>query len=194
MRTILTSLVAACSLVATEVTASAQERGQAGVAMGYPASLAVIWHATDRLALKPDFTISKNSTENTTSRTSGVTSTSSTDAWATGFGLSALFYLSKSDNLSTYVTPRFGYSWTSIEGESTLQYGTQFSTDTKTTSTTLSVSGAFGAQYAVSRSFSVFGEVGLSYSDLHVETDPAAGESNGWGLGVRSSAGVILYF
>ena len=47
------AVLAAGVLLAT-VSANAQEQGQTGIAMGYPSSIGVIWHATDNLAIRPE--------------------------------------------------------------------------------------------------------------------------------------------
>ena len=59
------------------------------------------------------------------------------------------------------------------------------------------VSGSFGAQYALGRRFSVFGEIGAGYT--HVVTSPTIGgilvtSSVNNTFSTRSGAGVILYF
>ena len=40
--------------------AAAQDGGKAGITMGYPASIGILWHAGDRVAIRPEFSISGN--------------------------------------------------------------------------------------------------------------------------------------
>ena len=68
------------------------------------------------------------------------------------------------------------------------------------------VSGSFGAQYALGRRFSVFGELGLGFSRTTTSPTPSStsiaaggstsivGTSSSSTLGTRSGAGVVLYF
>lgn len=188
MRRIGVVLLVVCAGVLAANTAAAQERGHTGLAMGIPASLSVIWHATDRFALRPEFTVTKASSESTT--TSGTTT--STDALGVGFAISALYYLAKTDNLSTYVSPRFSYSRNTVDAETDSTFA--LFPRTETTARSIGLAGAFGAQYAVSRRFGVFGEVGVQWSDQHAEADTTDAESNGWTFAPRTAVGVILYF
>jgi hypothetical protein len=131
--------------------ASAQERGQAGLAMGYPA-VGLMWHVTDDIALRPDVAVSKGSTTST----SGF----STDSWSVGVGLSALFYVARWDSLRAYVSPHVAYT----KSKSSTETGSPILPSIETTGSSYGVAGSFGTQYSLSRRFSVFGEVGLSYS------------------------------
>ena len=36
-----------------------QEKGQVGLTVGYPASVGVVWHAVDRVAVRPEFTFTQ---------------------------------------------------------------------------------------------------------------------------------------
>ncbi len=66
-----------------------------------------------------------------------------------GTGVSVLFYSPLSDNLNTYVAPRFSYTRTSGD-----------STTTESTTDMYSFGGMFGAHYSLGQRFAVFGEVG----------------------------------
>ncbi len=168
---------------------AAQEKGQVGLAMGYPASVAVIFHATDAFAVRPEFNFSTSST--TTNYTS---SSTTSDTTAFGVGVSALLYAAKWDNLHAYFSPRFTYA------RSTTDY-TGTSSTSNATSSTYTVSGSFGAQYSLGRRFAVFGEVGLAYSHLTGESSSNAvlvtnssssGTGNAWST--RTAIGGIFYF
>ena len=162
--------------------AGAQEHGKAGVTMGFPASIGVIVHTTDTVALRPEFSFSKNTTEGPTSA----------DGWAVGTGVSALFYVASHDHVRTYVSPRITYSKISTTAAST------FSSFT-TTSTIWGGAGSFGAQYSPTPKFGLFGEVGLAYSrqTVHPGVPSFPGVSspdvkgNQWGT--RAGVGVIFY-
>ena len=50
-------LLAAGLVCLTCGTASAQGAGKTGVTMGYPASIGVIWHASDKVAIRPELSL-----------------------------------------------------------------------------------------------------------------------------------------
>jgi opacity protein-like surface antigen len=202
MRARTLELIVAFTITFLPGIASAQDTPKIGLSMGYPAAIGVIWHVTDRLALRPEISVTKSATEfigsSLTFSSGGVltnTTTSTTlDTWQVGVGLSALFYLSKHDALRTYLSPRYAY---------TRQSSSPSSSNTPTSVVTGSnghgnfVSGAFGAEYALGDRFSVFGEIGLGYS--RTVSSPTSslvgiGGSTASNLSTRSGAGVILYF
>src|SRR4030088_2665279 len=80
---------------------SAQDTPRVGISMGYPAAIGVIWQITDGLALRPEISVQKSSTEFTESLSFGLSaggtpdtttaaSTSTSDLWQVSVGLSAL--------------------------------------------------------------------------------------------------------
>jgi len=186
-------------------TVSAQESGQVGISMGYPGSIGLVWHVTDRLAVRPDFIFRGTSID------SNSADQSSTNV---GFGISGLFYLSRNDHLGIYVSPRYAYTHTSSDTEQDLfanlspaerlllgPLPTTFTSHT--TTTTHSFSGSVGAQYALHRRFSVFGEAGFGYSTSDLSTQlnaslpivfqpPSTDGPTTWGS--QTAVGVILYF
>jgi hypothetical protein len=203
MRSVIVWFVPVLILMATP--ALAQEKGQVGVTMGYPAAVGIVWHAADRVALRPELTFNQSTSDITGTVTITVgnqTQTSvtqlSTTSTVVATGVSGLIYVSKRDGLSTFVSPRYTYSHLS----STPSGAT---TATSTTTTTHGVSGSFGAQYAMGRRFSVFGEVGLAYtsgaSSLS-QTESLGGvlpattrsETKNHTVGMRAGVGVVLYF
>ena len=110
-------LMTAITVLCLANPASAQDTPRMGITMGYPAAIGVVWQPTDRIALRPEVTLSKSSGESilTTSFTFGGTTTTTTsvisnDNWQAGVGLSALFYLTGHDALRTYVSPRWTYT------------------------------------------------------------------------------------
>jgi hypothetical protein len=174
--------------------------------MGYPASVGVMWQVNDRVALRPEFNVQKASGESTSTIAislssvvpGSVVSVTTSDSWQFSAGVSALFYLSTHDALRTYVSPRWAYTRTSNTNSSS----TIPSLSLSTTASGQSFAGSFGAQYALGRRFGVFGEVGIVFSRSTVSPDASAltsaivttSESVSKTLGVRSGAGVILYF
>jgi hypothetical protein len=189
----------------------AQEHGQVGLSMGYPASVGIVWHVADRVALRPEISFVQSST--VTTATSTLTFTGpfgpqtqttqaqfTTDSTTVGTGVSGLFYLWKRDSLSAFVTPRYAYS----RGTGTTVASGVAATPTEITTSNHFVSGSFGAQYALGRRFSVFGEIGLGYIDTRVDNASAASvspngsstisETSSHGVSTRSGAGVVFYF
>jgi hypothetical protein len=191
-------LIAAFASGAVPGTALAQDEPRVGITMGYPTALGLIWQVNDRLALRPElsFSTSSNDLTATSSITLDGTTTSlvnTTDTWQVGIGLSALFYLSKHEGLRTYVSPRWSYGRASSKSMSG-----SLPTLSNSTGNINSVSGSFGAQYALSRRFSVFGEVGLAYTHTTIDPSGTPGvlvtSSTSRAFGARSGAGVVLYF
>ena len=169
--------------------------------MGYPASVGIVWHLTDGIALRPEVTATRSTNDLTATSlvtVGGTTRSTSTlnsnDNWQVLFGVSALFYVSKHDALKTYVSPRWAY--TRVGSASTTDGGNT----SGSTGNTQFVSGSFGAEYALSRRFAVFGELGVAYSRTTNTPNASAAlstlftSSTSNTLGTRSGAGVILYF
>lgn len=181
-------------LLSASLPVAAQESGQVGIAMGYPASIGIIWHASDRVAIRPEFNFTHSSVENSSETVSGLKS----GGWALGAGASALFYTSTHDKLRTYVSPRFAYARTTSTNS-----GSSVSTS-DSTSNTYQFFGSFGAQYTPTRRFSIYGEVGVGYSTadstftstLLVVTpnvSASTGTSTSHSFGTRTAVGVIFY-
>ena len=169
-----------CTLMLPCSEAVAQDTRNVGITMGYPASIGVLWHATDKVAIRPDFAFSGNSlTETPTVKNS---------TRNVAIGVSALFYIRKDDHVRTYVVPRLDYSRSSSSQSavsSTPALGTaRWDAD---------LAGSFGAQCALGDRFSVFAEVGVgvSHSTLPVLPGITSGSANSWGT--RSGVGVIFY-
>lgn len=167
--------------------AAAQDTRKVGLTIGYPAAVGILWHATDKIALRPELSLSGSSSS---TQVSSVNIDSS--AWALGVGFSALFYTGKYDHLRTYFTPRYSYTRASstVTPTSTIQ-GTV--ADSTSTSNTHGFTGSFGAQYEISDRFSVFGELGFGFAHTNSRSDiGTTGHANAWGL--RSGVGVVVYF
>ena len=172
------AVMAAC-LVPT--LASAQEAGKVGVTMSFPASVGIIWHASEKIAVRPDFSFAHSSTD---------TSIGETSSDSVGLGLSVLFYTKKWDNAAMYVAPRF--LWSHASGESRADVG-DFESDSSADA--FAYSGSVGAQGWIGSRFSVFGEVGLSYTSTSSDSSsPLASEVKTKAFSLRSGVGAILYF
>jgi hypothetical protein len=169
-------------LLAGCLGAGAQDKGKAGVSIGYPGGIGILWHATDSVAVRPEFSFNRNSTDGTTGGT----------GWGIGTGLSVLFYLKKYDNVRTYISPRVNYTRSS----STLQVTSPPAgiPELKSTSTATGGAGVFGAQYSASSRFSVFGELGLAFSHRRSESSLSTQPpSTGNAFGTTAGVGVVFY-
>jgi hypothetical protein len=185
MRRFAITAATGCLVLLSAPAALAQEKGQVGITMGYPASVGLVWHVTDKVAIRPEFLIARSSTETTVPFLGGAESSS----WNVGTGVSALFYVQRWENLRTYVSPRFSYSraTSTFDAAPTGDEGTS-------TNTAYSISGLFGAQYSLGRKFSVFGEVGFGFSDTTSRSELSDVRTNGQTWGTRTGLGVVFYF
>jgi hypothetical protein len=156
-------------------TAAAQDTGKVGITMGFPASVGVIWHATHKVAVRPDSSFARNTTEGSVSTTT----------WTLGMGVSALFYVSASDRVRTYVSPRYSYTRASASS-------TQGAISDATVNGS-GFSGSFGAEFAASSRFGVFGEVGITYARQTTKPGIAGTEFKGTSTGTRAGVGIIFY-
>ena len=184
-------------LVAGASPALAQSDRKVGLVMGYPASVGVLWHVSDRIGLRPDFAITRQSAE-TTSTVSGLfgmteTSTTTSEGWTTSLGLSGLFYLGAPADLRFYLTPRVAWAWSRSDYEASQGLVQLGPVDSE--SDGFLVAGSFGAQYAPHERFRLFGEVGLSYSRQEGTTGYSASRADTAtsSLGLRSGVGVVVY-
>jgi hypothetical protein len=188
--------------------ASAQEPGQIGLTMGYPTAVGIVWHATERLGIRLETTFVNSSSE---LEPGPLQSDREVEGKSFGFGVAGLFYLGRTDNVSTYFSPRYAYSRASseLEGSDGLVLPAELvrllppglpivpflPREIRTESTSHAVSGSFGAQYSPTRRFSIFGEVGLNHVSSEEESSSfLSSEMEGSTFGIRSAVGVILYF
>ena len=164
-------------------TANAQDDPRVGVTMGYPAGVGVLWHATDRMAIRAEIDFSRTAA---TTETNSTLIPDETDELTTRLirpGVSALFYLARRGDLRTYVSPRFSYTSTDVS-----QSGSE--------SWTYAVSGSIGAQHRLGDRFGVFGELGVEYARSKFSSSGTvlSLETRRHTVGIRSGAGVVLYF
>jgi len=190
-------LAGAMVLAVTARPVAAQEAGDVGVTMGYPGAIGVVWHITDRVAVRPDLTLSRTTSE---SRTTGglfegqsLAASNTSEGWGSAVGLSALVNVRTIERLRLYLSPRLAYSYSSSDNETGLTGSLSAFT---ATTTGLVASGSFGTQYNVHDRFAIFGELGLQYTSLTTESDfpGSRNESDSTTLGLRSAVGVTFYF
>jgi hypothetical protein len=161
--------------------ASGQDAGQKGITMGYPESIGLVWHVTDTVAVRPEFRFAHSTTDTNVPVASGNASSTSV-----GVGVTALFYLKRYDSLRTYVAPGWTHNHTDPGA------GMTANSDT--------LAGMFGAQYAVGKRFSIFGETGIAFSHSTSKSDIAVPpivdtlSVHGKSVATRTGAGVIFYF
>jgi|EndMetStandDraft_3_1072993.scaffolds.fasta_scaffold27154_2 hypothetical protein len=162
--------------------AGAQDTPKTGIVIAYPSAFGILWHASHKVAIRPEFNVSGSSSKQSNAQVTGESS-----GWAVGFGLSALFYLHDQDSLRTYFVPRFQYSHASTSASSSINTaGTDVGSDI------YGGSGSFGAQYGLGKRFALFGELGFEFD--HRTTDsPTAGKISGNNWGLRSGVGVVFY-
>src|SRR3954469_9050843 len=135
----------------------AQDTAKAGVTVAYPGAIGVIWHVSNSIAIRPDFSFSHTSSE------SGG-SLSEADGSTTGFDVSVLFYTKKYDTVRTYISPRFSYSHGSATNTvQALPAGAPAIT-LSATNDAAGGAGLFGAQYTPTRHFAVYGEFGIGFT------------------------------
>jgi hypothetical protein len=199
-----TFLILSCWLSVSGM-ARAQDAGQVGVTLGYPAEVGIVWHVTDRVAVRPNISFSHASTDHVSDFSSlgdpvdseGSSSTSLTT------GVSGLIYVRTWDKVRAYLSPRYDYGriWSNA--------GSTFLTENKHSA--YAVTGSFGAQYQLHQRFAVFGEAGFGYSHssttytsslvlpvipVGVNVAPVSRSdeiaTHSWST--RSGAGVIFYF
>ena len=100
-RTVCVFGIALCALSTT--TAWAQDKGDTGLTISAPSAIGLIWHASDRLAIRPDFSFGFTETDG-----EGTLPDISSKSFT--LGVSALLYTHRWDELRLYVSPRFTYS------------------------------------------------------------------------------------
>jgi hypothetical protein len=162
----------------------AQDKGQSGVVVTTPTSVGLIWHASDRVALRPDFSFSRSTVDSGDEIADASTSSYS-------LGISVLLYLRQWDDLRAYVSPRFSYATATSRIDAS--NGSQIN---RSSAAIYGFGGSFDAHYVLGPRFGVFGETGLNIIHQTSETEssfPIADRITK-GVAVRSALGVVLYF
>lgn len=186
MRTIRRAAVIMAVIIGTVATAAAQSPGDLGLTVGYPSSIAVEWHISDRIALRPELSLSWTKTESP----GGIEGDIVNSGWQTGVGASVLVYVGRWEALKTYVSPRYVYSRREVTVD------LPFVGEREITTTGWALTGSFGGQYRLGDRFSVFGEAGLEYARTSgsVPLLDGVGETRARTFGTRTAAGVTIYF
>ena len=162
--------------------ARGQEAGKNGITFAYPAAVGMLWHVTEKVAVRPELSFAFTSTEGT-----GIES--DTDALA--LGASALFYVKRWDTVSAYVSPRFAWGRNSTTSQSNFP---GVGSETEITGNSFLYSGSFGAQAWIGQRFSAFGEVGLGYTRGTAKSSLTGFETTNTTVATRAGVGVALYF
>lgn len=169
-------------------TARAQDDRRFGLTMGFPASVGVLWHVTDRLAIRPDIDVSRMTIRTERSSTLfPVPEEEESTARSVRPGISALIYLARREELRLYISPRYSY----VSAETS-----QLDAEPSPESSTHVVSGSFGAEHRLGSRFAVFGELGIEYTRSRFRlSDPPilSSTTRRTGIESRSGVGVVLY-
>ena len=185
-------------LLSVTASAFAQTDHRVGLVMGVPVQVGVLWHASERVAVRPDVSFSRTSSEFDASLPlGGVAYTSSVGSTRVTTGVSLLFNVTDEGDLRTYVAPRYGFSRSSSSSASDVSGPGGLgglSDASRSTQATHSVGGLFGAHYALGSRFALFGEVGLDFSTSSTTSALVETRSTGRSAGTRGGAGVVLYF
>jgi hypothetical protein len=189
MRIVRNMAAAFAMVVVCASGAAAQDRSTVGITMGYPASVGIIWHLGDKIAIRPELTFSGSSSESTTP--SGSTVETESEGWTLGTGISALFYLHDYDRLRTYFSPRFTYNKVTSTISST---NGVFNSSSTGRASTYGIAGNFGAEGRIADKFSAFGEVGFGYNHTTTSSSSSSTRVEGDSWGTRAGVGVIFYF
>lgn len=98
-------------------TATAQQKGQVGVAFESGPAIGIVWHVSDNVALIPEVSFSRYWSEYESSLFRSSPYSSSAKSWSVGFGLGTRFYIRRQDELGIYVGPQYEYSRNTVSGE-----------------------------------------------------------------------------
>jgi opacity protein-like surface antigen len=182
-------VLAGIATLAVPTATLAQQKGDAGVTMGYPGAIGVIYHVTDRFAIRPEitFAISSGKSESPFSTSEGDTST-------VGIGVSGIFYLKQADKLRTYVSPRYTYSHSESTTTSSILSPILDDEESTATNNAHTLTGTFGVQYALHERFNIFGEVGAGFARTRSKSELSGFSSSSNQFSSRTGVGVIFYF
>lgn len=186
MRTLALTVFAVLLLSPSPAGAAPQDPSGAGLTIGHPGSVGVLWHVSERVAIRPEFQFSYLSSETTAGEFGSAVSSS---GWTVAPGVSALFYLRRFDNLRTYVCPRFTFSRSTSEFETG-----SLGSAARSTNRSYSGTASFGTQYSFGQKFSIFAEVGLGMTRTTGESALSTARSTGHQWTTRTGVGAVFYF
>lgn len=170
--------------------AFAQSRGDVGLSIGYPAAVGLLWQASSGIGVRPEFALDFGSSE-TISNFGSESSRFSSSYSISTIGISVLYRVYQQEHLSLYLSPRYAYDRLTSTGTGDLSPSD--GADRVTVDHT--VSGSFGAHYALAPRFGLFGEVGVSHlwsGDGDLLDEPLSPRFTR--TGIRSGVGVVLFF
>lgn len=210
MRTCFALALVLVAGVLVAAPASAQTDRKVGVTLGYPAQVGVVWHISGRVALRPEFSVSRTSSESS-NESEGLfgsppitIQTKGSSYGATG-RITLLITVKDWNELRVYAAPAYAYSHGSSTSTTTILGFTPPPTPPgfppttiigpSGTSTTSShghiASGSLGIAFTPHERFAVFAETGLRYSS---STAPFGGNSKLRTVGTAGTIGAVLYF
>ncbi len=200
MRAAAAALGAMCAITFVPARVAAQDTARFGVTMGYPATIGVLWHLNERLAIRPEvnFLFGSETTETDVPEYLDdligdldgfgfVPSLGRRERtfWSYRTGVSVLYTVSDAESVRTYVSPQFHYGRLGggYDGISPLQLDVSDSQ--------YAVAGVLGAQYTPTRRLSLFGELGLDYTRTNNNLLNTTSRRNT--IGTTGRVGVVLY-
>lgn len=165
--------------------AGAQDQGDAGITLGHPGTIGVLWHVSDRVAVRPEFGFSYTSSESTIGDEIAATST----GWTLVPGISAVVYLQRYERLRTYFSPRFTFA------RSTNSFEADPSAPTaKSTNKSYSGVASFGTHYSFTEKLSLFAELGLGVTRTTGSSALSPAKTGAYQWATRTGVGVVFYF
>ena len=196
--------------------AYAQDEPKVGITMSSPGAFGVIWNINEAFAIRPEITVSRSSGDATSGDLLGASSpVTNNDSTSVGVAVAGLFYVARKDALRPYLSPRFSYSRSSTS--SAIDSNTILGPSTgDSIVSSYAGAGSLGAQYSLGRRFSVWGELGASYTrtiltststftttvtafvngvpttSQRVQTTTGSSHQNQ--VATRAAVGVIVYF
>jgi hypothetical protein len=151
--------------------ASSSNQFSFGERSSFAPTLGFTYHFSNRFAIRPTFSLTQFSVDERFTRlnSGGVVPTLDTTitikSVQLGVNLTALFYLTQSEGLSTYLGASLGYSEAQPQFTAFDSFSSTSQPDIYTVKfITKNAALLFGAQYALSKRFSFFGEVGFGYT------------------------------
>lgn len=205
MRPSVLVLLAAAVAALCPAAVSAQPTKPLAVTLGYPAAVGVVWHITDRIAVRPDLSVNRSETTSTLTSTSGATifgpavttttTSTQTDTTLTG-GLSLLVTLADLDDLRLYAAPRVAYLRSETSSEATTPGFAGLGEFTATNDGVTAI-GAIGAQYMLGTRAAVFAESGVQYlrqTFSSAVVSNSGTKSTATSVGLRTAVGFAVYF
>ena len=168
--------------------ALAQEAGQTGLTIGFPGAIGMIFHVSEGVAVRPDFTFSRSSSDNGCQA-------------AQQHGVELRRRRQRTFLHRDGARPRWYLLQSSFRLLAFQQRQRRDSATVASTShsNTYQYSGSFGLQYMPVRRFGVYGEAGVQYSrsdSVFTAGSPStsSGKSTGSSVGTRAGIGLVWYF